>query len=61
MDEALQKFILLADDADTPQTIQARATQFRNFIEAQQFAAATASSTEDTSEEPTIVDEGDSQ
>lgn len=61
MNAALQKFILLADDADTPPSIQARATQFRNFIEAQQFAEAAVTSSEDTSEEPTIVDEGDSQ
>ncbi|NVJ98332.1 MAG: tetratricopeptide repeat protein [Alphaproteobacteria bacterium] len=58
IDAALQKFILLADDAETPQTIQERATQFRNFIEAQQFSAgATAVSAE--TEEANDAAEGD--
>jgi len=45
-DSALVKFTLLADDAETPRSIQARASQFRTFIEAQQFATAAASDTD---------------
>lgn len=53
-DAALMKFTRLADDAETPQSIKARATQFRNFIETQQFAAESA-------ETETSVDEGEGQ
>lgn len=53
LDEALGKFILLADDAETPQTIRTRASQFRSFIEAKQAAAAPATDAKagETSEE----------
>lgn len=61
-DAALLKFTLLADDAQTPQTIQARARQFRDFIETQNFAAESASSVSETEEEAApAASEGDSQ
>ena len=38
LDAALQKFSLLADDAESPRSVSARARQFRSFIEAKQAA-----------------------
>ncbi len=64
-DGALEKFTLLADDAQTPQTIQGRASQFRTFIEAQKFAAEAVAAGTDAApaEEATenAASEGDSQ
>ncbi len=65
MDGALQKFTLLADDAETPQSIQGRASQFRTFIEAQKFAAeaiaAGVNATPAEEETENAASEGDSQ
>ncbi|WP_417460769.1 tetratricopeptide repeat protein [Kordiimonas sp.] len=55
LDAALNKFTLLADDAETPQSIQARASQFRNFVEAQQAAASPT--VEVTPEGESVADE----
>ncbi|WP_262691715.1 tetratricopeptide repeat protein [Kordiimonas aestuarii] len=43
LDEALSKFTLLADDAQSPQTVKTRASQFRSFIEAKQMSATETS------------------
>ncbi len=40
LDAALSKFTLLAEDADTPQSVRARASEFRSFVEARQAASA---------------------
>ncbi len=70
LDGALEKFRLLAEDAETPASIQGRASQFRTFIEAQQFAtdvfSGGADSAPATDEVPAetqnnAASEGDSQ
>ncbi|WP_417448860.1 tetratricopeptide repeat protein [Kordiimonas sp.] len=37
LEDALSKFALLADDAESPQSLKARANQFRSFVEARQM------------------------
>lgn len=52
-DEALAKFLRLAGDSETPQSISARAAQFRDLLEEQQRAA------ELTNDEATDAPEGE--
>lgn len=60
--DALGKFALLADDAETPQSIRSRATQFRSFIEAKQAAAAPVAGTEADEAAPAgASEEGEAQ
>jgi len=51
LDAALLKFTLLADDAETPQSISGRAAQFREFIESQNRAAAMSAPSDATTPE----------
>ncbi|TNE66947.1 MAG: tetratricopeptide repeat protein [Alphaproteobacteria bacterium] len=60
LESAHEKFSLLADDADSPQSIKARAGQFRSFVEARQTVAPAtdaAPTSQDTEEEAPASEE----
>ncbi len=64
LDDALSKFTLLADDAETPQSIKVRAGDFRRFVEAKQSAGAPAPTDAAPAEEvndPAPATEGEGQ
>ncbi|WP_020399067.1 tetratricopeptide repeat protein [Kordiimonas gwangyangensis] len=60
LDDALSKFTLLADDAETPQSIRGRAGEFRSFIEAKQGIAVPAMEAP-ADEAEAAAEEGDAQ